>query len=158
MDVCAHIFTCHLYVLWRLSYASFKVIRHESVEQLLLLGRMLQGTIKSPSHFSQHPAAVGTFFTAMLLGFKFCSCQTQGNLENCRTGLSLLEDRVYRWIHLLKSNTQLFVDSVNWMGSWLLSLLSKHLGNSISHAHFNMIYNKLQFWVFMSVHVKNWLE
>ncbi|XP_031499033.1 phosphatidylinositol 4-kinase alpha 1 [Nymphaea colorata] len=74
----------------------FEVIRHESVEQLLLLGRMLQGTMKSPSHFSQHPAAVGTFFTAMLLGFKFCSCQTQSNLENCRTGLCLLEDRVYR--------------------------------------------------------------
>ncbi|RWW76515.1 hypothetical protein BHE74_00015392, partial [Ensete ventricosum] len=33
-----------------------------------IAGRMLQGTMKSPSHFSHHPAAAGTFFTAMLLG------------------------------------------------------------------------------------------
>lgn len=74
----------------------FEVVRHDSVEQLLLLGRMLQGTMKSPSHFSRHPAAAGTFFTAMLLGLKFCSCQSQSNLQNSRNGLYLLEDRVYR--------------------------------------------------------------
>ncbi|KAJ6849268.1 phosphatidylinositol 4-kinase alpha 1-like [Iris pallida] len=74
----------------------FEVVRHDSVEQLLLLGRMLQGTMKSPSHFSHHPAAAGTFFTAMLLGIKFCSCQAQSNLQNSRNGLYLLEDRVYR--------------------------------------------------------------
>lgn len=74
----------------------FEVVRHDSVEQLLLLGRMLQGTMKSPSHFSRHPAAAGTFFTAMLLGLKFCSCQAQSNLQNSRNGLYLLEDRVYR--------------------------------------------------------------
>ncbi|CAA6664833.1 unnamed protein product [Spirodela intermedia] len=74
----------------------FEVIRHDSVEQLLLLGRMLQGTMKSPFHFSHHPAAVGTFFTAMLLGLKFCSCQFQNNLQNFRLGLHLLEDRIYR--------------------------------------------------------------
>ncbi|CAL5353276.1 unnamed protein product [Camellia sinensis] len=32
------------------------VVRHESVEQLLLLGRMLQGTTKLPWNFSRHPA------------------------------------------------------------------------------------------------------
>lgn len=74
----------------------FEVVRHDSIEQLLLLGRMLQGTMKCPSHFSHHPAAAGTFFTAMLLGLKFCSCQLQSNLQNCRMGLQLLEDRVYR--------------------------------------------------------------
>ncbi|KAM0865729.1 hypothetical protein ACQ4PT_043084 [Festuca glaucescens] len=74
----------------------FEVVRHDSIEQLLLLGRMLQGTMKSPNHFSHHPAATGTFFTAMLLGLKFCSCQSQFNLQKCIMGLQLLEDRVYR--------------------------------------------------------------
>lgn len=74
----------------------FEVVRHDSVEQLLLLSRMLQGTMKSPSHFSRHPAAAGTFFTAMLLGLKFCSSQSHSNLQECRIGLQLLEDRVYR--------------------------------------------------------------
>ncbi|XP_022744910.1 phosphatidylinositol 4-kinase alpha 1-like isoform X2 [Durio zibethinus] len=74
----------------------FEVVRHNSVEQLLLLGRMLQGTTKLPWKFSHHPAAAGTFFTFMLLGLKLCSCQYQGNLQNFRTGLQLLEDRIYR--------------------------------------------------------------
>lgn len=74
----------------------FEAVRHDSVEQLLLLGRMLQGTTKLPWNFSCHPAATGTFFTVMLLGLKFCSCQSQGNLQNFRTGLHLLEDRIYR--------------------------------------------------------------
>ncbi|XP_062212194.1 phosphatidylinositol 4-kinase alpha 1-like [Phragmites australis] len=73
----------------------FEVVRHDSIEQLLLLVRMLQGTMKSPTHFSRHPAATGTFFTAMLLGLKFCSCQSQSNLQKCNMGLQLLEDRVY---------------------------------------------------------------
>ncbi|KAL3515190.1 hypothetical protein ACH5RR_022092 [Cinchona calisaya] len=74
----------------------FEVVRHDSVEQLLLLGRMLQGTTKLPWNFSHHPAATGTFFTLMLLGLKFCSCHLQRNLNNFRTGLQLLEDRIYR--------------------------------------------------------------
>ncbi|KAG8062307.1 hypothetical protein GUJ93_ZPchr0003g16800 [Zizania palustris] len=74
----------------------FEVVRHDSIEQLLLMGRMLQGTMKSATHFSHHPAATGTFFTAMLLGLKFCSCQSQSNLQKCNMGLQLLEDRVYR--------------------------------------------------------------
>ncbi|KAE9586651.1 hypothetical protein Lal_00004922 [Lupinus albus] len=74
----------------------FEAIRHESVEQLLLLGRMLQGTTKIPWNFSRHPAASGTFFTLMLLGLKYCSCQFQGNLQKFQTGLQLLEDRIYR--------------------------------------------------------------
>ncbi|KAI4318629.1 hypothetical protein MLD38_032306 [Melastoma candidum] len=74
----------------------FEVIRHNGLEQLLLLGRMLQGTTKTPWNFSRHPAATGTFFTVMLLGLKFCSCQSQGNLQKFRAGLQLLEDRIYR--------------------------------------------------------------
>ncbi|XP_024959185.1 phosphatidylinositol 4-kinase alpha 1 isoform X3 [Cynara cardunculus var. scolymus] len=74
----------------------FEVVRHNSVEQLLLLGRMLQGTTKFPWRFSRHPAATGTFFTVMLLGLKLCSCQYQGNLQKFRLGLQLLEDRIYR--------------------------------------------------------------
>ncbi|KAI3901545.1 hypothetical protein MKW92_021504 [Papaver armeniacum] len=74
----------------------FEVVRHDSIEQLLLLGRMLQGTIKFPSQFSRHPVATGTFFTVMLLGLKFCSCQWKGNLWYSRSGLQLLEDRIYR--------------------------------------------------------------
>ncbi|GAV80522.1 PI3_PI4_kinase domain-containing protein/PI3Ka domain-containing protein [Cephalotus follicularis] len=74
----------------------FEVVRHNSVEQLLLLGRMLQGTSKLPWNFSRHPAATGTFFTLMLLGLKFCTCQCQGNLQNFKTGLQLLENRIYR--------------------------------------------------------------
>ncbi|OEL35958.1 Phosphatidylinositol 4-kinase alpha 1 [Dichanthelium oligosanthes] len=50
---------------------------------MMVPGRMLQGTMKSPAHFSRHPAATGTFFTAMLLGLKFCSCQSQSNLQKC---------------------------------------------------------------------------
>ncbi|XP_027904487.1 phosphatidylinositol 4-kinase alpha 1 isoform X2 [Vigna unguiculata] len=74
----------------------FEVIRHQSVEQLLLLGRLLQGTTKLPWNFSHHPAATGTFFTLMLLGLKYCSCQFQGNLQKFHLGLQLLEDRIYR--------------------------------------------------------------
>ncbi|KAG4159921.1 hypothetical protein ERO13_D02G202895v2 [Gossypium hirsutum] len=74
----------------------FEVVRQNSVEQLLLIGRMLQGTTKLPWSFSRHPAAAGTFFTFMLLGLKFCSCQSQGNLQNFRSGIQLLEDRIYR--------------------------------------------------------------
>ncbi|XP_074313304.1 phosphatidylinositol 4-kinase alpha 1 [Silene latifolia] len=74
----------------------FEVVRHHSVEQMLLFGRMFQGTTKLPWSFSQHPVATGTFFTLMLLGLKYCSCRSQGNLQNFRTGLQLLEDRIYR--------------------------------------------------------------
>ncbi|KAM6557546.1 hypothetical protein CsatB_004565 [Cannabis sativa] len=74
----------------------FEVVRHHSIEQLLLIGRMLQVSTKLPWNFSRHPAATGTFFTLMLLGLKFCSCQSQGNLLNFKTELQLLEDWIYR--------------------------------------------------------------
>nr|GMD90459.1 phosphatidylinositol 4-kinase alpha 1 [Ipomoea batatas] len=74
----------------------FEVVRQDSVEQLLLLGRLLQGSTKLPWNFTRHPCATGTFFTLMLLGLKFCSCKSQGSSQNFRTGLQLLEDRIYR--------------------------------------------------------------
>ncbi|KAL5788548.1 hypothetical protein ACOSP7_005497 [Xanthoceras sorbifolium] len=74
----------------------FEVVQHNSMEQLLLIGRMLQGTTKLPWNFSHHPAATGTFFTVMLLGLKFCACQSHSNLQNFKIGLQLLEDRILR--------------------------------------------------------------
>ncbi|XP_019166040.1 PREDICTED: phosphatidylinositol 4-kinase alpha 1-like [Ipomoea nil] len=74
----------------------YEVVRHDSVEQLLLLGRLLQGTTKLPWNFTRHPCATGTFFTLMLLGLKFCSCRSHGSAQNFRSGLLLLEDRIYR--------------------------------------------------------------
>ncbi|PWA36786.1 phosphatidylinositol Kinase, Armadillo-type fold protein [Artemisia annua] len=74
----------------------FEVVQHDSLVQLLLLGRMLQSTTKLPWKFSHHPAAAGTFFTVMLLGLKFCSCQYRGSLQKIRLGLQLLEDMIYR--------------------------------------------------------------
>ncbi|KAK9071177.1 hypothetical protein SSX86_009745 [Deinandra increscens subsp. villosa] len=74
----------------------FEVVQHDSVVQLLLLGRMLQATTKLPWKFSRHPAAAGTFATVMLFGLKFCSCQYHGSLQKVRFGLQLLEDNIYR--------------------------------------------------------------
>nr|KAJ0198968.1 hypothetical protein LSAT_V11C600323770 [Lactuca sativa] len=79
-----------------LQHGYVAVIRHDSLVQLLLLGRMLQGTTKLPWKFSHHPAAAGTFFTVMLLGLKFCTCQYEGSLQNVRLGIQLLEDGIYR--------------------------------------------------------------
>ncbi|XP_071689006.1 phosphatidylinositol 4-kinase alpha 1-like [Rutidosis leptorrhynchoides] len=74
----------------------FEVVQHDSMVQLLLLGRMLQMTTKLPWKFSHHPAAAGTFFTVMLLGLKYCSCQYRGSLQKIRMGIQLLEDGIYR--------------------------------------------------------------
>ncbi|PHT82684.1 Phosphatidylinositol 4-kinase alpha 1 [Capsicum annuum] len=74
----------------------FEVVQHDSFPQLLLLGRLLQQTTEQHWNFSSHPAATGTFFTFMLLGLKFCSCKSLGNLQNLRAGLQLLEGRIYR--------------------------------------------------------------
>ncbi|KAH0920787.1 hypothetical protein HID58_020805 [Brassica napus] len=74
----------------------FEVVRHSSVEQLLLFGRLLQRSTSLDWCFTHHPAATGTFFSLMLLGLKFCSCQKQGNMHKFRHGLELLEDRIYR--------------------------------------------------------------
>ncbi|KAI3838904.1 hypothetical protein MKX03_002680 [Papaver bracteatum] len=64
------------------------------IDRFEVVHRMLQGTIKFPSQFPRHPVVTGTFFTVMLLGLKFCSCQWKCNLQNSRSGLQLLEDRI----------------------------------------------------------------
>ncbi|KAG7573163.1 Armadillo-type fold [Arabidopsis suecica] len=74
----------------------FEVVRHNSVEQLLLFGRLFQRSTNLDWCFTHHPAAAGTFFSLMLLGLKFCSCQRKGNMHKFRRGLELLEDRIYR--------------------------------------------------------------
>uniref|UniRef100_A0A0A0K499 1-phosphatidylinositol 4-kinase n=1 Tax=Cucumis sativus TaxID=3659 RepID=A0A0A0K499_CUCSA len=117
----------------------FEVVRHNSVEQLLLFGRLLQGSTKPPWNFSRHPAATGSFFTLMLLGLKFCSCQAQGNLQNFKTGLELLEDRIYRaslgwfahepeWYDVKHVN---FAQSEAQSVSIFLHYLSSERGNSL---------------------------
>ncbi|XP_019091150.1 PREDICTED: phosphatidylinositol 4-kinase alpha 1-like [Camelina sativa] len=74
----------------------FEVVRHSSGEQLLLLGRLLQRSTYLDWCFTRHPAAAGTFFSLMLLGLRFSSCQRQGNMQNIRHELQLSEDRIYR--------------------------------------------------------------
>ncbi|KAJ7560134.1 hypothetical protein O6H91_04G115500 [Diphasiastrum complanatum] len=74
----------------------FEIVRNRSSEELLLIGRLVQGSVKNPNNFSSHPAARGAFFTLMLLGLKFCACQWQLSLRSGNFGINLLEDRVYR--------------------------------------------------------------
>ncbi|KDP46231.1 hypothetical protein JCGZ_10071 [Jatropha curcas] len=96
----------------------FEVVHHNNIEQLLLLGRMLQGTTRSSWNFSRHPAATGTFFTCMLLGLKFCSCQFQGNLQGFKSGLQLLQDRIYRpWRRACSSATDGGGDNTTYLHS-----------------------------------------
>eukprot|EP00250_Pteridium_aquilinum_P018106 c23946_g1_i1 orf=664-6876(+) len=73
----------------------FEVVRHNSADQLSLIGRLLQGSLKRSYHFSSHPAACGTFFSLMLLGLRFCSCQLQTR-QTMGVDIMLLEDRIYR--------------------------------------------------------------
>ncbi|XP_010479560.1 PREDICTED: phosphatidylinositol 4-kinase alpha 1-like [Camelina sativa] len=74
----------------------FEVVRHSNGEQLLLLGRLLQRSTNLDWCFTRHPAAAGTFFSLMLLGLRFSSCQRQGNMQKIRHELQLSEDRIYR--------------------------------------------------------------
>ncbi|EOA36778.1 hypothetical protein CARUB_v10008074mg [Capsella rubella] len=74
----------------------FEVVRHNSGEQLLLLGRLLQLSTNLDWCFTRHPAAAGTFYSLMLFGLRFSSCQRQGNMQKFRHELQLLEDRIYR--------------------------------------------------------------
>lgn len=76
-------------------YDRFEAVRHSRAEQLSLIGRLLQGSLKRPDQFSSHPAATGAFFSLMLLGLKFCACQLQTH-PTMSMGIYLLEDRIYR--------------------------------------------------------------
>ncbi|MCO5577947.1 hypothetical protein L7F22_031784 [Adiantum nelumboides] len=72
----------------------FEVVRHDSLDQLSLIGRLLQGSLKRPNHFSSHPAATGTLFSLMLLGLKFSSCRLQARQAK-GVDIWLLEDRIH---------------------------------------------------------------
>ncbi|KAL2650963.1 hypothetical protein R1flu_019091 [Riccia fluitans] len=74
----------------------FEVVRNVSSDQLYLISKLLQGAFKSPTHFSTHPAATGTFFTLLLLSLKFCAFQAQVCSGLSNTGIYLLEKRTYR--------------------------------------------------------------
>ncbi|CAM6105243.1 unnamed protein product [Calypogeia fissa] len=74
----------------------YEVVRNVSNDQLFLISRLLQGSVKSATHFSCHPAATGAFFSLMLLGMKYCAFQSQVGSSVGTTGITLLEKRLYR--------------------------------------------------------------
>ncbi|KAF2593101.1 hypothetical protein F2Q70_00042724 [Brassica cretica] len=96
----------------------FEVVRHNSMEQFLLFGRLLQRSTNLDWCFTHHPAAAGTFFSLMLLGLRFCSYQRQGNLHKHTLGLELLEDRIYRLVegYLLRAaqRSDIFAHILTW--------------------------------------------
>jgi phosphatidylinositol 4-kinase len=73
----------------------FEVVKHAGSDQLLLITRMMQGSMQDASRFSSHPAAAGTFFTLLLFGLKLCTCLHE---KDCTVtfGANLLHDRIYR--------------------------------------------------------------
>lgn len=74
----------------------FEVVKYSCSNQLLLIGRLIEGSIKSPERLCTHPAAAGGIFTLMLFGLKYCAFQLEMNTHVGATGFGLLEDRVYR--------------------------------------------------------------
>ncbi|CAM6104386.1 unnamed protein product [Calypogeia fissa] len=72
----------------------YEVVRNVSNDQLFLISRLLQGSVKSATHFSCHPAATGAFFSLMLLGVKYCAFQLQVSSIVGTTGIAFLEKRL----------------------------------------------------------------
>lgn len=81
-------------------YANVQVIKHSGSDQLLLMMRLMEGSVQTHSQFSSHPGAVGTFFTLLLLGLKTCERLAQSGSPNGSVGVQLLRDRIYRCIFL----------------------------------------------------------
>jgi phosphatidylinositol 4-kinase len=75
-----------------------QVVRHTGSDELLLMVRMMQGSMQLPSQFSSHPAAAGTFFTLLFLGLKLCDCLLQTGHRTGTFGANLLCDRIYRYL------------------------------------------------------------
>jgi len=73
------------------------VVKHTGSDQLLLITRMMQGSMQTASHFSSHPAAAGTFFTLLLLGLKLCDCLRKNGYCTGTFGANLLHDQIYRF-------------------------------------------------------------
>lgn len=74
----------------------FEVVKYTGSDQLLLIFRMMQGSMQTSNHFSSHPAAAGSFFTLLLLGLKLCECSSANGYCTETFGASLLHDHVYR--------------------------------------------------------------
>ncbi len=75
----------------------FQVVKHAGSDQLLLITRMMQGSMQASSHFSSHPAAAGTFFTLLLLGLKLCDRLRENGYCTVTFGANLLHDQIYRF-------------------------------------------------------------
>lgn len=73
-----------------------EVIKHSGSDQLLIMMRLLEGSVQIHTQFSSHPGAVGTFFTLLVLGLKTCECLVQSGSRNGSMGVLLLQDRIYR--------------------------------------------------------------
>ncbi|KAH8969995.1 hypothetical protein BDL97_02G062700 [Sphagnum fallax] len=74
----------------------FEVMMHTGGDQMLVMVRLIQGSVHNPSSLSSHPAAAGTLFTLLLLGLKVCDCLLQASAHTEHTGVQLLQDSVYR--------------------------------------------------------------
>lgn len=73
-------------------------MKHTGSDQLLLIARMIQGSVEVSSHFSSHPAAAGSFFTLLLFGLKLCDCLRENGHCNGTFGASLLRDHIHRYV------------------------------------------------------------
>lgn len=73
-------------------------MKHTGSDQLLLIARMIQGSVQVSSHFSSHPAAAGSFFTLLLFGLKLCDCLRENGHCNGTFGASLLRDHIHRYV------------------------------------------------------------
>lgn len=76
----------------------FQVVKHTGSDQLLLITRMMQGSMQTSSHFSTHPAAAGSFFTLLLFGLKLCDCLRDNGHCTGTFGASLLHDHIHRYV------------------------------------------------------------
>lgn len=88
------VYIYYLHILWKF----VQVVRHTGSDELLLMVRMMQGSMQAPSQFSSHPAAAGTFFTLLFLGLKLCDCLLQTGHRTGTFGANLLCDRIYRYL------------------------------------------------------------
>jgi hypothetical protein len=77
----------------------FQVVKHTGSDQLLLITRLMQGSMQTSSHFSSNPAAAGSFFTLLLLGLKLGDCLRENGHCTGTFGASLLYDRIYRYVN-----------------------------------------------------------
>lgn len=94
-------------------------MKHSGSDQLLLMVRLMQGSVQTHTHFSSHPGAAGTFFTLLLLGLKICECVTQTGFAAGNTGVQLLRDRIYRWeCHCVCTQIYLKSDIYDYPKNW----------------------------------------